>query len=230
MNPDPALVAALAQSVLPPGLAVVARDPRLRPDTTDPSEEAAVRGAVPARVAEFHSGRAAARAAMIALGLPPRPVPMGPDRAPVWPDGVSGSISHMPAACVAVVGRADDWAGIGIDIEQATALDPVLIGEITTRAERLWLGTQLPTERGLMAKLIFSAKEAVYKAQYPLSGQLFGFDTLCLRIDRNTSRFEAEFLIAQGPFKVGTRLQGAYVHAAGVLLTGVALLHDEIWR
>lgn len=228
MRPDPALVAALTESVLPDNVAVAARDPRLMPNTTDPSEGAAVERAVPKRVAEYHAGRAAARAAMVAMGLPPRPIPMGADRAPIWPEGLSGSISHTAQACVAVVGARDDWVGIGVDLEEATALDPLMVGEICTLSEQAWLGTQPADERGLMAKLIFSAKEAAYKAQYPLSGALFGFEMLELTIDRAESRFEAQFLQAQGPFSQGTILAGSYVHAAGLLVTAVVIKQSEL--
>ena len=230
MSTDPALVAALTQSVLPEGITVAARDPRLMPVTTDPTEGVAVERAVPARVAEYHAGRAAARSAMVALGLPPRPIPMGADRAPIWPEGVAGSISHTALTCVAAVGFRDTWAGIGVDLEEATSLDPLLVGEICTLKEQTWLGHQPASERGLMAKLIFSAKEATYKAQYPLSGRLFGFEALELTIDRDTCRFDARFVYAQGPFSVGSILAGSYAHAAGLLVTGVVVGHSADGR
>jgi 4'-phosphopantetheinyl transferase EntD len=228
VSADPALVVALTKSVLPAGLAVAARNPRDIPDAADPSEALALRGAVPRRLAEFHAGRAAARAAMVALSLPPRPVPMGPDRAPLWPAGITGSISHCATACVAAVGLGSIWAGIGVDIEEDTPLEPLMVAEVCTKAERIWLGGQPPAERGLMAKLVFCAKEATYKAQYPLTGQLFGFDALEIRIDRTQSVFEARFVTTQGRFSAGTVLAGAYVHAAGLLVTGVALGHVDL--
>lgn len=227
MSPDPALVQALTEAVVPKGIAVVARDPRMMPPAHNPGEADALRGAVPSRLAEFHAGRAAAREAMIALGMPPHPLPMGPDRAPVWPEWVTGSISHTASACVAAVGLRAQWAGIGVDLEEATALDPLLVAQICTKSEQGWLGRQPAAERGLMAKLIFSAKEASYKAQYPISRQLFGFDALELSIDRETSRFAARFLIEQGPFRVGSILAGRYVHAAGLLVTAVVVGQAE---
>lgn len=232
MSPDPTLVKALTESVLPQGVAVAARDPREGADggagVADPREASAVQGAVPRRVAEFHAGRAAARAAMVALALPPRPVPMGPDRAPIWPDGLTGSISHCANACVAALGLRHDWAGIGVDLEEATPLDPLLVAEVCTITEQRWLGRQPAGQRGLMAKLIFSAKEAAFKAQYPLSEQLFGFDALEIQIAREHSRFEVRFLSNQGPFAAGGVLAGRYVHAAGLLVTGVAVGQSEM--
>jgi 4'-phosphopantetheinyl transferase EntD len=228
LNPD--LVQGLTEMVLPKGLAIVARDPRRIPVAMDPQEGIAVKDAVPRRVAEFHAGRAAARAAMVALGMPPRPIPMGPDRAPIWPDGLAGSISHSADACVAAVGLRDDWAGVGVDLEEATALDPLLVAEICTRSEQRWLGQQPPSERGLMAKLIFSAKEAAYKAQYPISRVVFGFDVLEITIDRDRTRFEAVFQSSQGSIPAGAVLVGSYAHAAGLLVTGVAIRQSEMER
>lgn len=224
----PDLVEGLTGSVLPTDMAIVARDPRRLPIATEPEEMAAVKGAVPRRLAEFHAGRAAARAAMVALGFPPRPIPMGPDRAPIWPEGLTGSISHSESACVAAVGLRGDWVSVGVDLEEATPLDPLLVAEVCTKAEQVWLGKQLPSERGLMAKLIFSAKEAVYKAQYPLSGELFGFDALELRIDRELCTFEAVFQSPQGPIAAGAILTGSYAHAAGLLVTGVAVGQSDL--
>ena len=226
MRADPALVAALTREILPQGLGVAAGDPTYMPPHIDLAEARAVSGAVAHRAVEFHAGRATARAAMDVLGLPPQSILMGRDRAPVWPNGVTGSISHSKTACVAVVGPTAEWAGIGVDLEEATALDPLLIAEVCTKAEQRWLGQQPSDERGLMAKLIFSAKEAAYKAQYPVTGQLFGFEALELTIDRKTSRFKASFCVPQEAFAAGNILQGAYAHAAGLLVTGVAIRHS----
>lgn len=228
MTLTPALVQALTASVLPQGLAVVAVDPREMPKCLDPVEQGAVQNAVPRRVAEFHAGRTAARAAMVQLDVLPHPVPMGPDRAPVWPAGLTGSISHTDKACVAVLGHSRDWAGIGVDLEEATALDPLLIAQVCTKSEQAWLGIQPVQDRGLMAKLMFSIKEAAYKAQYPLTGQLFGFDGMRIAIDRSNSAFTATFLAPQGGISAGAMLEGNYAHAAGLLVTAVALGHGDV--
>ncbi len=227
MKPDPALVAALTREILPQGLGVAAGDPACMPSVVDPSEARVVSAAVECRKIEFHAGRAAAHAAMTALDMPSQPVLMADDRAPIWPEGITGSISHSQTACVAAVGTTSEWAGIGVDLEEAAPLDPLLIVEVCTKAERQWLGQQPVGERGLMAKLIFSAKEATYKAQYPVTGRLFGFEGVELSIDRKRSRFEACFRTTQGRFTAGEILHGRYAHAAGLLVTGVAIRHSR---
>jgi len=228
VRPDPALVQALTEQVVPEGLRVVARDPLQIADARDPVEGDAVKGAVPARVAEFHAGRAAARAAMVAIGLPPRPIPMGPDRAPIWPAGARGSISHSATACVAVVGPADRWGSIGVDLEEATPLEQNLIAEICSKPEQAWLQTQPGSERGLMAKLIFSAKEAAYKAQYPLSYEMFGFDALEVTIDRAKTTFCARFVTPQGAIASGKSMVGNFAHAAGLIVCAVVLTPSDV--
>ena len=68
-----------------------------------PEEIAAVSNAVPKRVSEFTAGRVAARLALKQLGAPAMSVPMAPDRSPIWPPGLTGSITHTHSACLAAV-------------------------------------------------------------------------------------------------------------------------------
>ncbi|GAB1479836.1 hypothetical protein MASR2M74_24040 [Paracoccaceae bacterium] len=168
--------------------------------------------AIATRRAEFAAGRAAARAAMAALGLPPAPIPMGEDRAPVWPLGVTGSISHCTGACLAVAGMADHWCGLGVDVEPLAPLDP-----------SLWPVILCPTEGqgGLLALRSFVAKEAAYKAQYPLSRTVFDFHTL--RLDWQGDFFTARFTRPVAPFWPGAVLQGQLVQAGGFLAAFVAV-------
>jgi 4'-phosphopantetheinyl transferase EntD len=88
---------------------------------------------------------------------------MGPDRAPVWPDGVVGSITHCSGFAGAAVARRGAVRGVGVDAELGDPLDPELVDLVCTVEERIRLA-QLP---GLppngWAKVVFSAKEAVYK-------------------------------------------------------------------
>lgn len=192
-------IAAQARSLLPPYVHVAVEDPRAAglaartlaneaPDTentgpTDgllPVEAAAISAAVPRRRGEFAAGRRAARRAMAALGHPPAAIPMGPDRAPVWPDGLVGSISHTADCCIAVVTPTGPVAALGIDLEPDLPLETGLWDSICTRAELEALQACASAERGRLVRRIFAAKEAVYKAQYPLTGALIGFDAVTI--------------------------------------------------
>ena len=197
----PDLAVAL-RAVMPEGVALglpVPGDPPLE----DPGP------AVAARRVEFAAGRSAARAAMAGLNLPPRPIPMGEDRAPVWPAGVVGSISHCAGACLAVAGPAARWRGLGLDVEPLQVLEaglwPVILG---------------PGETG-DALRSFVAKEAAYKAQYPVSRTLFDFHTL--RLDWRGDAFVAQFTRPVAPFAAGAALCGRLVQAGGLVAAFVAI-------
>lgn len=146
-----------------------------------PVEAAAMTRAIPKRRAEFAAGRRAARIAFADLGLPPAAVAQGADRAPQWPAGLTGSIAHCETCCIAAVALIGTHGTLGIDVEPATGLDHDLIALVCNPAEREWTTGQ--PDPGLAAKMIFSAKEAVYKAQYPLTGTVIGFDRVTVAIN-----------------------------------------------
>ena len=100
-----------------------------------------------------------------------------------------------------MTGRATEFAALGLDVEDATDLPRDLWPEILTPMESAWLSVQPSETRGRLARLIFSAKECAYKAQYPLTGRLFGFDTFEITPDLETGQFEATLTrdIAQLP-------------------------------
>ncbi len=197
-------LAAALRFALPQGIALgVGGDDPLWPGETLP-------GAVPHRLAEFAQGRSAARAAMRALGYAAQAIPAGPDRAPQWPDGLTGSISHCAGACFAIVGARADWAGLGLDIEPDIPLSPDLWPTIL-RPEEI---AALPhTGAGLVALQIFTAKEAVYKAQYAQTATLFDFQTLAVALDGHA--FTATFAAPVGRFATGHPITGHSLHADG---------------
>ncbi|MDX2484294.1 MAG: 4'-phosphopantetheinyl transferase superfamily protein [Pseudodonghicola sp.] len=214
----------LARPLLPGTVALVATDPNAAQPPALPQERAALSGARPARLREFDAGRAAARRAMVQLGATPAPVLHGDDRAPIWPEGLVGTITHGAGACLAALAHRRDMRALGLDLEQATPLEPDLFETICTGAELNRLATLPPDQRGLRAKLIFSAKEAAYKAQYPLSHTLFDFQTLEIDIDTNApGQFSARFLRAIAPFAAESRLSGRYAIGGGRIVTAVAI-------
>ena len=199
----------MARRLLPAGVAVAAADPRqLHPLLAGE----ALPGAVPARLREFSAGRHAARAAMAALGAPIAAIPPGDDRAPIWPAGICGSITHSASACLAAVALHSLTAGLGLDLEEDAPLEPALWPEIC-RPEELALLGDTP---GLQVRLIFAVKEAAYKAQYARSATLFGFDGLSVVL--TASEFTARFTQPVAPFVGGQTLQGRWARAEGHVL------------
>jgi 4'-phosphopantetheinyl transferase EntD len=160
-----------------------------------PEEAAPVARAVDRRRREFAAGRACARRALAGLGFEPGPIPSGRDRAPVWPAGVIGSITHCPGYCAAAVARLGDLLGLGIDAEVNRPL-PQGVGEIVcTERELAWSEAQ-DCDAMPWRTVIFSAKESVYKAWQPLTGEWLGYLDAELSIDQARGCFEATLLVA----------------------------------
>jgi 4'-phosphopantetheinyl transferase EntD len=126
------------------------------------------------RLREFTTGRACARKAFHKLGIPPCPIRIGPQREPIWPRGITGSITHCSGYFAAAVARAVDLASIGIDVEENLPLCEGVLDVISTPQERIEIhlrgDSQLNWDR-----LLFSAKESVYKAWYSLAHQWLDF-------------------------------------------------------
>ena len=133
-------------------------------------ETGALVGATPARASEFGAGRAAARAALHGLGLASCPVPQGVAGEPIWPDGTCGSISHTDRFAAALVAPTAAYSGVGVDVDDERPVGSRAAKHVTWARE-----TKLLIARGLAANdaaahnLAFSAKEAVFKCQYPLT-------------------------------------------------------------
>lgn len=207
-------------------VAVAQGDPRGDWGAPLPDEEEAIARASASRRHEFMAGRALARTAMRKLGLAPAAVPAGVDRAPTWPAGITGSISHCTDWCVAAIARtADGYLSVGLDIEPALPLDAELVEEICTPEERAWMAAQPAAGRGLLARAVFSAKECAYKCQYPLSGKLFGFDAMSVRLDPAAATFVARFEANAGPFSRGAQLAGRMAIGRDHIVTAMTLKH-----
>jgi 4'-phosphopantetheinyl transferase EntD len=133
-------------------------------------EHALLKEEVPALAASVVKVRRASGAARIVarqlltqLGYANCALPKGPAGAPVWPAGIVGSLAHDSRVAVAAVGMRADVGALGIDVEPAECLPSELLDLVATPQERLSLGDDV--YRG---RLLFVAKEAVYKAVYPL--------------------------------------------------------------
>ena len=188
-----------------------------------PEEAAAMARATAHRRSEFAAGRAAARAALRGIGLVPFAIPMAVDRAPVWPRGVVGSITHHDGQCLAIAARNQRLAGLGLDLETRADLPGDLWAEILSDAEMGWLGLRDVGDRGLLARIIFSAKEATYKALYPITGQVVGFDAMTIRADTDTGRFTARLAMRFGNYDRGTVLRGHILQSRTHVVTALAL-------
>lgn len=139
--------------------------------------------AVVARRNEFISGRRCARAALANVGHAPVAIPTDADGLPTWPTGAIGSISHSRGFCCAVAAPADDVLGLGVDLEKTTRLSARAMERVVHPLEANTVG-----EDQALGSLLFSAKEAFYKAQFPIWGALANFKDLALRIHTDTQQ------------------------------------------
>lgn len=192
--------------------------PRLMGD-----EVLAIDHVAPARAREFGAGRAAARQAMEALGQPPRPILQGDDRAPIWPAGLTGSITHTERDALAVVSDDPEIRALGLDMEPATPLCPELWDSVCTLADRRWLASLGPTQRGYFAKLVFCAKEAVYKAQYQISRTVIDFHAVTLVIDLHANRFTAVMQQEVEGIARGSQIDGRFSILGNAFISAVEL-------
>ncbi|WP_328306051.1 4'-phosphopantetheinyl transferase family protein [Actinomycetospora sp. NBC_00405] len=163
--------------VLPSAVVVAARTDDDPHAVLAPEEEPAVANAVATRRAEFTTARACARDALTRLGLAAPAVPVGERRAPVWPDGVVGAITHCAGFRAAAVAWREQVRTVGLDAEPHTALPDGVLEAVSDAGERALL-ERLDREQPEVRwdKVLFSAKESVYKAWFPLTGRWLGFE------------------------------------------------------
>jgi len=139
-----------------------------RPAPPLPEAEAvAMKTAVEARKSSFAAGRTAARKALEKFGLPDAVIPAGTDRAPSWPPGMTGSISHAGGLAVAVAARLGDLAAVGVDLERTAAVSRDLWPSLLVAGEIRFLNSSARAEQDRLATVMFSIKEAFFKYQYP---------------------------------------------------------------
>jgi 4'-phosphopantetheinyl transferase EntD len=188
-----------------------------------PAEEAVVRTAGPRRRAEFAAGRRCARTALARLGLPATAVPAGRAGQPLWPAGVTGSITHCAGYRACAVARTTDVAALGIDAEPDAGLPPGLIESLANGAERAWIARQEAAEPAVCwDRLLFSAKEAVGKLWYPLTGQWLGFGRVAI-FPAAGATFGVQVTgpgLAPGN-RPATRMTGRWLARDGLIVTAV---------
>ncbi|MEV0699840.1 4'-phosphopantetheinyl transferase superfamily protein [Saccharopolyspora sp. NPDC050389] len=184
-----------------------------------PEEEAVISRAVAKRRNEFATVRHCAREALAELGHPPSPILPGERGAPGWPDGVVGSMTHCAGYRAAVVASAADLASIGVDAEPDAPLpDGVL--EAIARPEELDLLRRLPPGPH-WDRLLFSAKESVYKTWFPLTRTWLDFAEASIELHPDDGTFRARLLV-ESPGPPLREFHGRWLAAGGLVVTAIA--------
>ncbi|MFJ8017180.1 4'-phosphopantetheinyl transferase [Streptomyces sp. NPDC096339] len=191
-----------------------------------PAEEAVVARAVASRRREFTTVRHCASLALDELGVAYEPLLPGARGAPGWPDGVVGSMTHCRGYRAAVAARTRDGLAVGIDAEPDEPLPRGMLESVSLPRERDRIRALLalrPETR--WDRLLFSAKEAVYKAWFPLTGRLLDFHEAELSFDPVDRTFRAELLVPghRDDGRELRRFEGRWSARGGLLATAVAV-------
>ncbi len=220
------LVPEVIADILPAKAAAVEAFGDLPGVTLFPEEKTFIAKAVDKRRREFTTARACARAALATLGLPPAPIVPGLRGAPQWPAGVVGSITHCAGYCACALARTADLAAIGIDAEPHDALPGGVLDVIATASERARLSQYTTLMPGTCwDRLLFSAKESVYKAWFPLTRRWLDFDQAEITIEPTAGTFTAH-LLTTGPALNGRELKdftGRWLARDGYIVTAIAV-------
>ncbi len=191
-----------------------------------PEEEAVVARAVDKRRREFTTARACARAGLARLGVPAAPILPGPRGAPQWPPGIVGSMTHCAGYRASAVARAEDMVTLGLDAEPDDRLPDRVLDAVATADEQEALDALTSATAGPnWDRLLFSAKESVYKAWFPLTGRWLGFKEAAVTINPSAGTFHARLLV-EGPVLAGRRLTGftgRWLARDGLILTAIAV-------
>lgn len=192
-----------------------------------PQEDAFIARATESRRREFATTRACVRAALARLGRSAVAVLPGPHGAPQWPDGVTGSITHCAGYRAAAVALTRNVVSLGVDAEPNEALpNHGMLKVIALDEECVRLAELTARMPGICwDRLLFSAKDSVYKAWFPLTQRWLSFESADILIDPHAGTFTARLLV-QGPLVNGsplTLLNGRWLADHGLLVTTVVV-------
>jgi 4'-phosphopantetheinyl transferase EntD len=128
-----------------------------------PEEMAAFAGSVLKVRRASGAARIVARTLLSRFGHGPCAIPKAIAGMPVWPAGIVGSLAHDAKIAIAAMAARSEFQSVGIDIEPAEPLAPDLLDIVATPKE-----SERIEDDPFQGRLLFSIKEAVYKAVYPL--------------------------------------------------------------
>lgn len=215
-------LARMLEGLLPYDVITECGDPSQPVADLLPEEAALVVGAADQRRREFARGRACARAALSRLGIHDFALLVGPQREPLWPEGVVGSVTHTRGLCAVAVATSSRYPGLGIDVEPALPVTPALAERICRSDEREQLWSVPGVAPLIAARLLFSAKEAAYKCQFRLTRKYLGFHELGIALDP-CGLFAVSWRCASQPWPSEYQFRGRWRLQGEFLLTAVWL-------
>jgi 4'-phosphopantetheinyl transferase EntD len=218
---------AVIEFIVPAGVACAEAFTDVGDDELFDEERAVIAKAVAKRRGEFAAVRYCARKALAELGVPPAPLVPGERGAPQWPARIVGSMTHCANYRAAAVARATTVHSIGIDAEPHEPLPDGVLDAISLPDERVRAVALAAADDAVCwDRLLFCAKEAVYKTWFPLTRAWLGFEQADVAIDRVSRTFTASLLVG-GPVVDGTELRafdGRWLANDQLLLVAIAVL------
>ncbi|MBC5827005.1 MAG: 4'-phosphopantetheinyl transferase superfamily protein [Candidatus Eremiobacteraeota bacterium] len=180
------------------------------------------------RIGEYAAGRLCARRGLRKFGILGFPLLISSDRNPLWPPGIVGSISHTAGFCGVAVARRGGFAGVGIDAEVVGRVTPNTWPRLFLSTEEGWLRSLSGLQLGRSATIMFSAKEAFYKCQWPVTAISLDFRDVSVEMEPaieagpGTFRIRPQSAVCRSMF--GNRaLRGSYHIDGQLAVTGIAL-------
>lgn len=219
----------MIEKLLPAGVAAA----ELFDDPVDlkphPAEESLIARAVDKRRKDFIGARHCARLALAQLGEPPVAILKGERGAPIWPKGIVGSLTHCAGYRGAALAYSLQVRSIGIDAEPHGPLPEGVLDSVSLPQERAWLAAQAGDLH--LDRLLFCAKEATYKAWFPLTGRWLGFEEahITFTVEHGDGRSHGTFhseLLVPGQTNDGLPLSsfdGRWLVRDGLVLTAIAV-------
>ena len=218
-------MSASLRDLLPSGIAVSESTTLAGVDSLLSAERPFIRRSVQKRRLEFATGRRCARAALAELGLPyasTTPIEVGARRQPLWPPGVLGSITHCEGKYAAVVAWVEEFAAVGVDIELNEPLPPDVVEETCYPSEL----ANLPSVPDVSwPTVLFSAREAVFKAWFPVVGTWLRYHDVAIEIDATDGRFAVRFLDASAHRAAEAHVVGL----VGAVLSSRTHVYSAVW-
>ncbi len=216
---NPALLCADTAALLPPGVVAARLSVGAPVGLLLPEEAASIRHCSEKRIGDFAAGRVCARRALETFQLGAYPLLPSPQGPPSWPAAMVGSITHTRGFAAAAVSRSDTVRSLGVDSEEVASVKEHLWNTICAAHERAALHSEPLHRRLRKAAVIFTAKEAFYKCQFPLSQEWINFADVSIEIP--------DWPVEAGHFQVLPQRRLRLRHLTGARLVGRFRFHEQ---
>ena len=189
-----------------------------------PEEEKYLRNVSQKRRWDFVTGRKCAHLALAALGIEPIQVLSGDAKEPIWPQDIVGSITHSKDYAAAAVARKTEMLSLGLDAETDEPLPERVLARIGNEDEINWVRGGKSNDFRNPGKILFSAKEATFKAWYPMTHEWLGFREAHITFEPNRNTFIVD-IERQGPI---TKFFGTFSVDQGIILTAIQVPVSQV--